>query len=499
MFFFWRFFQIILVVLKYGVLKHGNKPLRLRLTLEKLSGAFIKLGQIMSMRFDLLPPEYCFELISLLDKVPPLSKKEVDKVFKKEFKKKPDKIFASFDYQQIASASFGQVHLAYLISGEKVAVKIQRPGIQRKLKVDILFLKFTAWFCDVFGLLKALSLSRIVEEFKKWSYEEIDYEIEANNTEDLRIHILKYPTMIAPKIFQEYTTKGVLTEEFLEGISLSSVINQLNLAAGINFKQFSELLFYNSMTQYFIEGVFHADPHPANILILEQNKIGYVDLGITGHVNENRVFMADFTKAVGDVNYTAMTEAFFNLSLFKIKLPTELLNQYPELQAVIKEIKQVASSLLIAEFKKHTDEWLAAIENPQAPTYAKSAALSFLKLVQAAGKYHIRLPADVILFIRTLVILDMVALRFDSSFNLSVVIKKFFIENKQKIDEIKSMIIGQISQKEMEEKRIETRLFRPKPIMDKETLEKYLEWILYFAAKHKQIRDMLPEKLRQLI
>lgn len=496
MFFFWRFFQIILVVLKYGVLKRGDKPKRLRLTLEELSGAFIKLGQIMSMRFDLLPPEYCFELIGLLDKVSPLSKKEVDKVFLKEFKKKPDKIFASFDYQQIASASFGQVHLAYLISGEKVAVKIQRPGIQRKLKVDILFLKFIAWFCDVFNLLKALSFGRIVKEFKKWSYEEIDYEIEANNTEDLRTHILKYPTMIAPKIFQEYTTKRVLTEEFLEGISLSSIISRPNLAAGIDLKQFSELLLYNCMTQYFIEGVFQADPHPANILILAENKIGFIDLGITGHVNENRVFMADCIRAVGDVNYAAMAEAFSNLSLFKIKLPTELLNQYPELQAVIKEIKQIVLSLLTAEFKKITNEWYAAIENPQAPTYAKSAALSFLKLVQAASKYHIRLPADVILFIRALVIIDMVALRLDPTFNLSVVIKRFFNENKQKIDEIKSMIIEKISQ---DEKRITIKLFQPKPVIDKEILEKYLEWILYFAAKHKQIRDMLPEKLRRLI
>lgn len=488
--FLWRCLEIISVLFRYGVFYRGTRPQKLRIILEKLSGAFVKIGQIMSMRFDLLPPEYCSELLGLLDQIKPLRIEDVNKAFVGEFKDLPDKIFVFFDYKPLASASFGQVHKAVLLGAEQVIVKIQRPNIEKILRVDIIILKLVARLGDAVGLLKALSLSKIAKEFERWSVEEVNYEIEARNTEDFRSHIKNYYTMAAPKIFARYTTKKIITQEFLDGVALSSIINNPEKIAKIDGSRVAFLLFYNAMIQYYIEGIFHADPHPANILVISNDKIGYVDLGITGHVRENRFIMADFAKAVIQKDYNAAVQSFFNLSTLKIKLPKKILNELPELAVILPEIKQILAESLAREFKKYMDEWYNAIEDFKAPIYTKSAALAFLKLVRAASRHRIRLPNDIVLFVRTLIIIDMIALKLDGSFNLVSALDNFFNDYEERIKELRGkelLSLGNECETNDELK------------LDSEKIEKYLEWILTFAANHRRIYELLPNKLKRLV
>ncbi len=260
---------------------------RLKLSFEELGPTFIKLGQIMSTRPDLLPRDIIHELEKLQDAVAPFPITEVREVIEFELGDKLENIFREFKEEPIAAASIGQVHRAKLLSGKDVVVKVQRPNIEKNIELDIGILKDLADFIDNrtrFG--KLYSFSKMVEEFETTLTNELDFRLEGENAETFKVNFKDEANVIVPEISWIHTTNRVLTMEEIKGTSLKNfeVLDQLGLDKTIIARNLANSLLY----QILRDGFFHGDPHPGNIMVLENNKIAFLDLGMIGQLNTHR-------------------------------------------------------------------------------------------------------------------------------------------------------------------------------------------------------------------
>jgi len=258
---------------------------RLRLALEELGPTFIKSGQILSTRHDIMPVEYIQELEKLQDRVLPFDFSEARKVIEKDFSgKKIEEIFQKFNPEQIASASIGQVYRATLSGGEEVAVKVMRPGIEELIENDLSILKSLARFAQ-----KHIKESKFfnpvgfVDEFSRIMRLEIDYTHEAQNADRFFLNFKESENVKIPKIYWKYTTRHVLCQEFLEGIKITDI--EKIEAQGMDRKKICLDLSYAYLKMIFEDSFYHADPHPGNILISPEGKIIFLDFGMAGHID----------------------------------------------------------------------------------------------------------------------------------------------------------------------------------------------------------------------
>jgi ubiquinone biosynthesis protein len=281
-----------------GRVERLTRPQRLRIAFEELGPTYIKLGQVLSTRPDLIPVDFIHELAKLQDKVPPVPFSQIRRVIENEFKTTPEELFEHLEETPQASASIGQVHRAVLKDGEAVAVKIQRPRIRKIIEVDLEIMLHLATLAE--RHIEEFSLHRpvkIVEEFARTLEEEMDYKIEATNMERIAGQSLDNPYIYIPKLFREVTTSRVLTAEFVEGIKISD-IDQLE-AAGLDRKLIATRGATLVLNQVFNHGFFHADPHPGNIFVLPDNVICLIDFGMVGMVD--RRTREDFVELLDSV------------------------------------------------------------------------------------------------------------------------------------------------------------------------------------------------------
>ena len=273
-------------------------PVRLRTAFEELGGAWVKLGQMLALRYDLLPAAYCDELFGLLNQVAPFGYDEVRAIIRQELGAEPEVVFATFEATAFASASIGQVHRATLRSGDQVAVKVQRPRIREILQADIQLMYGVTWLLDWTHLFGATRSREVIDEFARWTADEVDYLVEARQAALLHSNAHGDKVERIARVYRDYTTSRVLTTELIEGIPLIEVMiarrdgDQAYLdelaAAGHDLDRIVRRLDWNMLNQVFVFGFFHADLHPANIFVLPGDAIGYVDFGIVGQL-PNRV------------------------------------------------------------------------------------------------------------------------------------------------------------------------------------------------------------------
>ncbi len=260
---------------------------RLRLSLEELGPTFVKLGQIFSTRSDVFSPDVVEELKKLQDSVTPFSFSEVRAVIEDEFKDNLENAYKEFDQNPIAAASIAQVHHARLHSGKPVAVKVQRPEIERNINLDLSILKNLAHFIDnhtKYG--KLYDCSGMVLEFEAIIKNELDFTKEAENAEIFKKNFSQDDGIKVPAVKWIYTTRRVLTMEYIEGIRIDDY-SALNMA-GIDKKILAEKLATSLCNQILRDVFFHADPHPGNIQVLKDGTIVFLDLGMVGYLNEVR-------------------------------------------------------------------------------------------------------------------------------------------------------------------------------------------------------------------
>jgi ubiquinone biosynthesis protein len=264
--------------------KAHPKPIEFAHELEEMGPTFVKLGQVLSTRGDLIPAEYLKALATLQDRVEPQSYELVEQVVAEEFGRSVSKTFLTFEPTPIAGASLGQVHKATLQDGRVVAVKVQRQGIRAKLADDLDVLE------EVASTLESLTefaeryrFKSIVDEFRRTLMRELDYRTEAANLKTLGENLTDFDDIFVPQPVDEFTTARVLTMDFVEGSKITELTDEDRKR--IDGAKLAERLQVAYMKQFCIDGFFHADPHPGNVMLTPENKVALLDLGMVGRVS----------------------------------------------------------------------------------------------------------------------------------------------------------------------------------------------------------------------
>ncbi|MBT3324589.1 AarF/ABC1/UbiB kinase family protein [archaeon] len=260
----------------------STHAVRLRKAMEEAGGAFVKLAQMLSLRSDLIPQEYCDEFAKLQDSVKPFAFSKVKKIIEEDFGKPINKVFMEFEKEPIAAASVGQVHKARLKSGQWVAVKIQRPDIKKIFKSDVDILYYLAEQAEErIENLRRFKPRRIVQEFENYTKKELDFKLEAKNI-DIFFKKYKYSHYFKiPRVYWEQSSSRVVTMTFIDGKKIS----EMKKLDEKDKKRLTLLVYRSFIDQVFNMHIFHADPHPGNIFLMDNKKIAFLDFGIVGRIS----------------------------------------------------------------------------------------------------------------------------------------------------------------------------------------------------------------------
>lgn len=381
-----------------------QNPKRLKQFAVDMGGAFIKFGQFFSIRSDILPPAYCKQLATLYDRVPPFPTDQARAAIEAELGAPIDELFDDFDDVAIGAASFAQGHLVTLKgehAGKKAVVKVARPGAEKTIETDCRLLIMLGWIVDVSSILGQIKLVGIFRDFARWTKREVNYHQEAKNADHLEEMTEWNVRQRIPWIYWEYTTGRVITMEYLEGIPVSRLIERLDSGDPTLEEELADLscerlvlarhLLHSFLLQAFVGTVFHADPHPGNLVVLPENTVGFLDFGLLGRLNEEaRREQALMMDAVVLENI----ERLFVSVLDLLDAPRGL-----------------AVTEVYDDFAVEADEWLDACDNPGATMDEKTLT----RLVQAAmgiaRQIGLVLPMDTMLYFKALLTIDGVVLR----------------------------------------------------------------------------------------
>lgn len=364
---------------------------RLRLALEELGPTFIKLGQALSTRADLLPPDFIRELVKLQDHVPPFPFSEAKNVVDTELKGSSAVMFESIEPVPLAAASIGQVHRARLVDGEEVAVKIQRPGIRRLVTVDLEILYHLATLVEKH--ISGWDLHRptkIVEEFGRMLAREMDYSIEAASMERFSAQFLHDPRIYIPRVYREATTTRLLTMESIDGIKAGSI--GLLRDGGHDLREIARRGAELVMTQIFVHGFFHADPHPGNLMILPGDVICFLDMGMMGRLDrETRERIVDLVMGVVRRDESALATALIRLTTW---------DEEPDRHELERDALELAERHLYRPLKD-------------------MPLVKFVyQIFEVASKHRLRLPMDVLFLIKALGSIEGLGRDLDPEFSL---------------------------------------------------------------------------------
>jgi ubiquinone biosynthesis protein len=408
-----RFVEWLWAALLFGLGTFGDvvtrrdspqrRAVRLRRTLERMGGTFLKMGQQMSIRLDLLPAPMCAELSKLLDRVPPFDSALAVAAVERATGRPLADTFAAFDPVPIGSASISCVYQAVLRSGEKVAVKVRRPGIVETFAADWRALSWTVSLLEALSVVRAGQLGSFVRDLQAMFREELDFRREARHADlfrkSARQSQLTY--LDTPRIHFELSTDEVMVSEFVAGVWLWELLwavesgDQRALAAmrarGVDAEEVGRRLYRTSLFGIFENMLFHADPHPANVVVRPGNQLVLVDFGSCGSFNERQLVslrQLQYCQARGDVGGMVRT-AF------------ELLEPLPpvDVDAMTREAEAVFADSIRAIESKHSEWW----ERTSAGVW-----IGFMGLVR---RYQIRIDLDVLRMIRSSLLYDTLAAR----------------------------------------------------------------------------------------
>jgi predicted unusual protein kinase regulating ubiquinone biosynthesis (AarF/ABC1/UbiB family) len=312
---------------------------RLKKEILELGVSFIKLAQVLATRADFFSDEYLKELKSLHDSLPPMSEKEFNSVFNRAFEQNP---FKSFNKTPIASASIGQVHIAYLKDGTKVAVKLRRDKIQKLIKADIFILKLlNNFFKPLFSEYTKNSIEAVIVEFSNMILQEADLSKELNNLKKFS-KTYHYCDVIFPIAYENLCSSDALVMNYLEGVRFDDkeALKKLN----IDFKNLIDILIKFYAEQMLIKGFFHADPHPGNLLVNKEGKLILLDYGMVKIIsNQTRVAIINLIKAANEKDYELYVDSAKKLGTIGYEAPPSLVAQFVEQMFDIFENENLSS------------------------------------------------------------------------------------------------------------------------------------------------------------
>ena len=410
-----RLGQITRIVEQFDVL-HGLTPVKMRLMFEALGPTFVKVGQILSMRSEILPQSFCDELAKLRADADPMPYSTVLDVLATEYGRPADEVFAHIDPKPLGSASLAQVHRATLKTGEDVAIKVQRPGVRETMAQDVSIMRSIAKAATkVIRTSQIVDLKGVVEELWDTFESETDFLIEARNLAEFKRFSVRFKYMDCPTVYVELCTEHVVVMEYIDGISVSHP-GQL-IDAGYDLKEIGTKLVDNYATQILDDGFFHADPHPGNILI-RGGQIVLIDLGMTGRLDQRtRTVLKEMIFAVAKQDSPALAEGLLRFAGTEAD-PEDYPALLADLDVIVKEFGTVdLAELDIAAF--------------------------LTALTQMAGRHNIEVPSTVTTVGRALVTLEGLLDEFIPDVNMIEIISDHIATSKSlknaTKDEIKSL------------------------------------------------------------
>jgi ubiquinone biosynthesis protein len=363
-----------------------STPERLRLVLQELGPTFIKLGQTLSTRPDLVGEKISNEFAKLQDDNPPIEFEVVKTTLEHELGSPIESVFSSFDAEPLGSASIGQVHRGVLKTGEEVAVKIQKPGVEHIIKSDISIMEFLAKRIDNYvPQFKIYNVPGIVEEFKRSILKEIDYENEAINLKRFSYNFKDDETVKVPLLYSDYSTLKVITMELIVGTKVSDVTE----AEGFDLNLIAERGAVSYFKQVIDYGFFHADPHPSNIYIMDNNVVCYIDFGMMGVLDDDfKHNLAELIIYFIDNNVGGMIEQLTYMGMIDEKVDS-------------RSLKYDLTDLMYKYYGTELNEVHGGMND----------------LIHLMRKYHVSMPREFVLLARGIGMVEETGERLDPSFN----------------------------------------------------------------------------------
>ncbi len=374
-----------------------SPPEELADDLERMGPTFVKLGQILSSRADLLPEVYLKALSRLQDKVKPFSYEEVETIVTSELGVRISKAFLRFEREPAAAASLGQVHRAELRDGRQVVVKVQRPGIRQEIAQDLEVLEeLTDFFEQHTKMGRQHRLVKIFEEFQKTLINELDYTREAANLSAIGANLSEFPRIVVPGPIADYTTRAVLTMDFIPGKKITEIqpLERMELDGA----PLADELFQAYLKQVLVDGLFHADPHPGNVFLMDDRRIALLDLGMVGRTTP------------------AMQE-----KLIKVLIAISE-GKGDEASSLVIHMSETTPQFQEAEFRQQIS---AMVSEQQDNTLAKIDVGQILMAVsRSAGENGLFVPIELTLLGKTLLQLDQIGRGLDANFNPNAAIRR---------------------------------------------------------------------------
>lgn len=391
----------------------------LREVLEKLGPTFIKFGQVLSLRADIVGEKIAEELSKLQNDVKSFPYEEAQRILTEELGQNPENIFKSIDRKPIAAASLAQVHHAYLKDGTEVAVKVQRPNIRKIIEQDIHILFYLAHLAERFvPELRSYQPLRVVKEFADWTLRELDFKQEGNNAERFRFAFKDNPHIKIPLIFWEYTTPRILTMEFAHGVKADDLAGIKKLAVNPH-----NLALYGldvMFQQFLIDGFFHADPHPGNFFAIAGDVLCLHDFGMVGYLNqEQRKELVSCFVAFTDKDIDSFFKHFVHLGI---------ISEQSDIAKFQKDVSNILSKFFFS---------------PNQP----SVAWAFFRIINKGAESNIAFPADLALFGKAFITSEAMGLNlypeFDFNKELQPLVQKvlkFYIDPRRTLQTFKTDI-----------------------------------------------------------
>ncbi len=443
--------------------------------LVELGPAFVKAGQALSTRPDIIPVVLLEELSQLQDQLPGFSGDKAMELIEKDLDKNINDIFLKIDKDPISAASLGQVHKAILKDGEVVAVKVQRPGLREQITLDLYIVRNIAiWLKNNIGLIRS-DLVALIDELGKRVFEEMDYINEAENAEKFRDMHQKNIKIAVPKIYNELTSRRVLTMEWIEGTKLTNLDDVKKL--GIDPDEMIDIGVQCSLEQLLEHGFFHADPHPGNLLALEDGRLCYLDFGMMSEVSrDSRSGLIQAVVHLVNKNFDKLSHDFVKLGFLSSEVNLEPI--VPAFQDVFVNAIELGVSKM--DFKSVTDDMSGVMY-----------------------KFPFKLPPYYALIIRSLITLEGIALSVDPNFKILGAAYPYFARrlmedpDPQLRESLKEMLFDN---KEFKWDRLEDLLSNAAKQTDLD-LEKLLDEVinLLFSQKGGFLRDELVNGLTNQI
>lgn len=398
-----------------------TRPEHFRMVLEDLGVVFIKLGQVLSTRPDMLPPAYIIEFARLQDAAPPVSYAEIAAVIEAELGAPPEAIYTEFDPAPRASASIGQAHTARLKDGTPVVVKVQRPGVDKLVEEDLAVLANLAHLATTRTALgDYYDLVGWVEEFAYTLRNELDYTREGQNADRIRRNFADEPALHVPQVYWELSTPRVVTMEEVRGIKINNMA-ALD-TAGLNRRRIAENSVRIMLTEVFNHGFFHADPHPGNFFVLPGEVIGLIDFGMVGRLDDTlRAALLRLTLALTRQDSERLVDELLDLGVAPKRVQRQVM-------------KRDLDHLVARYYDVPIGEW--------------AAGQLFSDVMTIAFRHRLQLPSDLTLLIRMIAMSEGLGAQLDPGFNLLAFaepyLKRFWLQSRGPIYMAHKLTAGMI-------------------------------------------------------